>query len=287
LWEDVTARCSTCNVSTTAIVSDGTLPFATNLESRMTLVPIRRRWFIAAALLLATCAPVSDSPFRLHAEGLDPSTAQLVREDLYAARATIEGFFGAYPDTVDVHVFPRRDGFTNALRVAWGIPETACWMVGAADDRHLYILSPGVWKDEACEHDPSDTGHVERLITHEAVHVYHGQVNPSEDIGLLEEIGWFAEGLATFVSGQLDIEHTGRAAEALANDAGPTDLTTAWSGPYRYGVCGSLVAYVDSRWGRVVLEQVMRAIDQDGIMQILDTDGESFLAQWRDWVRSN
>jgi hypothetical protein len=168
----------------------------------------------------------------------------------------------------------------------WGIPQTACWMVGAADDHTLVLLSPGVWDtDEACEHDPDDAGHVRRLIAHEAVHVYHGQVNPSDDLGLLEEIGWFIEGLATWASGQLETDHAGRAAEALAAGAGPRDLATAWSGSYRYGVCGSLVAFIDDRWGRPVLRRAMEVISQAGLLGLLDTDEETFLADWQAWVK--
>lgn len=46
-----------------------------------------------------------------------------------------------------------------------------------------------------------------------------------------------------------------------------------------------MAAYVDARWGRTVLKQVMRATDQSGLLGILGTDEPTFLADWRGWVR--
>jgi hypothetical protein len=224
------------------------------------------------------------SPFRIVASEVEPAIVADVEADLAVAESRIEALLGSFPDTVSVRIFPDRAGFTAALREAWGIPETACWMVGAADDFHLYLLSHGVWADEACEHDPADAQHRRLLVTHEAVHVYHGQVNPSEDIGLLEELGWFVEGLATWASGQLETAHAGRAAEALAGDEGPERLAEAWSGPYRYGVAGSLVAYIDDRWGRETLREALMATTEAELLALLGTSEVELLTGWRAWV---
>jgi len=183
-----------------------------------------------------------------------------------------------------MQVFPGRESFNTALRQAWGIPETACWMVGAADDHHLYLLSPSVWSEEACEHDPGDAEHRRLLVAHEAVHVYHGQLNPSEDVGLLEGIGWFVEGLATFVSGQLEARHADRAVEAVTRGASPARLTEAWSGPYRYGVAGSMVHFIHERWGVGVLRQAVRTVAQEELLQLLGRTEAAFLQEWQAWV---
>jgi hypothetical protein len=225
------------------------------------------------------------TPFRIHATVVAAATVRLVESDLAWAEARISDVFGTFPDTVSVHLFPHREQFSAALREAWGIPDTQCWMVGAADDHALHLLSPDVWAGEACEHDGADARHRRMLIAHEAVHVYHGQINPSADLGLLEDIGWFIEGLATWASGQLETDHVGRAAEALARNAAPARLADAWSGPYRYGVTGSMVAFVDSRWGRPALQALLSAESTTGLLSMLNTTEADFLREWQEWVR--
>jgi hypothetical protein len=233
---------------------------------------------------LAAQDQTGEQTFRITAPGVEPAGVADVRADLAWAEAQIAERLGRFPDTAAVAIYPDRDSFSAALREAWGIPETACWMVGAADDHNLYLLSPGVWGEEACEHDPADGEHRRLLITHEAVHVYHGQVNPSEDIGLLEEIGWFVEGLATWASGQLETRHAGRAAEALSLGEGPERLADAWSGPYRYGVAGSLVAYIDDRWGRDTLRAALEVTTESELLALLGTTEAGLLADWARWV---
>lgn len=261
------------------------------MQSRM------RNGRISTALIglasLATATPPSTRAqdpgdiFHITAAEVSESVVAAVRADLVWAEDRISDMLGPFPDTVSVQIFAHREGFTAALQQAWGIPETACWMVGAADDHSLFLLSPGVWKTEACEHDPDDDEHRRLLVTHEAVHVYHGQVNPSEDVGLLEDIGWFIEGLATYVSGQLETSHAGRAAEALAESSGPERLADAWSGPYRYGVAGSLVEFVDEQWGRETLRAALEVSTQDQLLALLGTTETGFLAGWENWVLSD
>lgn len=233
--------------------------------------------FVPFSSLGAQDAP---GPFRVSARDVPADAVATVESDLAWSREKITETFGPFPEPIAVGIYPDRETFSAALSEAWGIPETACWMVGAADDHHLYLLSPSAWAAEACEHDPSDAGHRRRLVAHEAVHVYHGQVNPSPDIGLLEDVGWFVEGLATYVSGQLEAEHAGRAAEAIAAGSGPGRLADAWTGPYRYGVAGSLAAYIDAEWGRDVLSTALTAQTTDELLGLLGVSEEEFLAGW-------
>lgn len=241
----------------------------------------------AAAMILVRVAPASAQVFAridLAADDVPDVTLERVRADLDHAQERIGRFFTERVGAVDVHVFPHRAEFSQALHEAWGIPETQCWMVGAADDSHLYLLSPDSWPDEACEHDPSDEDHVRLLVTHELVHVYHGQINPSDDVGLLEDLGWFTEGLAVYVSGQLDERHAGRAAEAIAAGLAPGTLATAWSGPYRYGVTGSMVAFIDAHWGRDVLREALSVTSRQELLDLLGMTESRFLAGWKSWV---
>jgi hypothetical protein len=127
---------------------------------------------------------------------------------------------------------------------------------------------------------------VRRLLTHELVHVFHGQYNPSSDFLEVEGIDWFVEGLATFASGQLEEEHVGAARAALESGAGPRDLATAWTGRYRYGVCGSLVAFVDREWGRAVLVELLEETNGARLLERLGVSETELLARWREWVRA-
>lgn len=224
------------------------------------------------------------NPVSLHASGLSDEAVAAVRTDLQWAETLVREQLGPLPDTVAVIVLPDRESFSAALREAWGMPDTQCWMVGGADAHALYLLAPTAWASQACEHDPDDEEGRRRLITHELVHVYHGQVNGSEDIGLLEDIGWFIEGVATYISGQLQTAHEGRAAEAIRQGRSPERLSEAWSGPDRYGVAGSMAAYIDRRWDRRTLREALGARSQAELLGQLGETESAFLAGWKDWV---
>lgn len=246
-----------------------------------------QRTLIAVACLVLTAAAAyaaQTATFRVHAPGSSPATVSKIHADLVRVERRIERALGEFPGDVDVWVHPSRAAFSDALEQAWGIPETACWMVGAADDTTLHLLSPDVWTGEACEHDPDDAEHVRRIIAHEAVHAYHGQLNPSEDVGLLEEIGWFTEGLATYASGQLGARHAGRAAVAVREGRAPDRLADAWSGPDRYGVAGSMVAFIHDAWGRETLRGLLIATSQTELLDELGMSEPEFLARWKDWA---
>ncbi len=159
--------------------------------------------------------------------------------------------------------------------------QAQCWMVASGVARELDLLSPRAWRRDACEHDPSDAGHLGRLIAHELVHVYHGQHNPHPDFDGMDDLGWFAEGIAAVVSGQLDAEHQGRAARAVAEGRVPASLATAWSGPYRYAVAGSMADWVDRTWGRAVTVRLLTLTTQAQVLEALGTTEAVLLARWR------
>ncbi|MGK7312989.1 MAG: hypothetical protein ACN0LA_12195 [Candidatus Longimicrobiales bacterium M2_2A_002] len=248
----------------------------------------RQSILITAAIILSAAAAYAaqTGTFRVHADGVNSAVASRLHADLVWSEQRIDGVLGDFPDPVGVRVYPTRDAFDAAVDQARGIAGTACWMVGAADDHTLHLLSPGAWREQACEHDPDDREHVRTLIAHEMVHVLHGQRNPSDDIGLLTGIGWFTEGLATWASGQLERQHAGRAAEAIRTGTAPDRLADAWAGPYRYGVAGSMVAFIDHAWGPGALRSLLPATSQEEILGTLGIDEAGFLERWKDWVRA-
>lgn len=199
-------------------------------------------------------------------------------------RGEVEAFFGSpCPRAFDLRVFPDRAPLTAYWRQAWGAPEfePQCWMVASGTASALAILSPSAWKTEACEHDPEDRQATQKLITHELVHVYHGQVNPDPEFDGAEEIGWFVEGLAVYASGQLDEARLGRVRTALAAGKGPARLRDAWSGPDRYGFAGSLVSFLDRAQGRATLLRLMKLTSNGEILAALGLTEEELLSRWR------
>jgi hypothetical protein len=252
---------------------------------------VHRLSIIALTLLLpaggaAPPTPVA-APFELHYEAADAVIAAAWQPLLEAGVDTVEGFFGEpYRQSFTIDVVPDRAAFTAWFPPEWGLGDTACWMVATGVDTRMAALTPRVWRDQACEHDPDDAVHVRNLLVHELVHVYHGQVHPSTDFDApgIEEIGWFVEGLATYASGQLEERHGDAAREAIENDAAPSRLADGWTGPYRYGVSGSLVRHIDTTYGRQAILDLMVASDQEKLLQRLGLTEAELLRSWREAV---
>jgi hypothetical protein len=250
-----------------------------------------------AWLALASCAlgprrttsvaPAASSPIRIEAVGEEDELVARLAEYARRGAERVEAYFGApFHEAVRVRVFSDRSAMDAYMREAWGMDETACWMVGGAEEDGLILLSPRVWRTEACDHDPGDEDHVRDLVAHELVHVYHMQRNPSDEFDGVEGLDWFVEGLATYVSGQYQRFHVGRAREAVATGAAPVRLADAWTGSYRYGVSGSLVAYLESRIGRAGLTRLLGATRLEEVLAGIGMSEPELLAAWAAWVGS-
>lgn len=217
----------------------------------------------------------------------DSAVLPALRGQLGAGRETVEAYFGeAFPAPFTVTIAPSRDAFSAILGLEWGMSQTACWMVGAGVSDFLILLSPRVWATEACEHDPEDARHIQDIITHELTHVYHGQRNPSDDFAGAEGLAWFIEGLAVQVAGQLDRDRLSDPAEAVKAGAIPTQLEDAWSGEYRYGVSGSLVRFIDERFGREVIVRMLPLTTEEEVLSLLGWSEAELLENWTAWVRA-
>jgi hypothetical protein len=101
----------------------------------------------------------------------------------------------------------------------------------------------------------------------------------------MDDLGWFVEGVAAYVAGQVDGAHKDDARRALAKGVTPTKLADAWSGKYRYGVCGSMVKFIDDRYGRKVLRKMLTAVTNDQALALLSLSESQFLADWREFVK--
>ncbi len=209
---------------------------------------------------------------------LRPAFEEYVKDGVKRA----EVFFQKpYPKPFRVDLLPSRAAFDKALKDRWNEESPGPWAVGAAGADCLYVLTPRVWKTEAAEHDPDDADHIRRIIAHELVHVYHGQINPSKDWEGMDDMAWLIEGVATYASGQLDEEHRGRDFAAIKAGKEPKSLAAAWSGRDRYPISGSLVRYIDKKYGRNTLVDVLRLTKQQDVMKALKTSEKDFLSDWK------
>jgi hypothetical protein len=217
----------------------------------------------------------------------DKDMAAFLKPSLQQGQQKVERFFGQpFKKTFEVEVFRDRAAFDEYFRKRWKLPKTAAWMVASGVADRLTILSPRVWKTQAAEHDAADVAHVRDLIAHELVHVYHGQHNPRPDFDSMDDSGWFVEGVAVYVSGQLERSHRTAAHDALKAGKVPTRLADAWSGRYRYGVSGSMVEFVDKRYGRDVLKKLLTVVSNEEALKLLKTTEGEFLEAWKAYVRA-
>jgi hypothetical protein len=240
-----------------------------------------------------TAAREQDSPsVRITANGVAAEAeADRVRALVTSGIARVEDYFGTtFGAAFEIQLFSTRQNLDEYWGRLWSEPsfESSCWMVASGQEDTLALLTPAAWDEFACEHDPRNARHVANLITHELVHVFHDQANPAYAFEGMDPLGWFVEGLATYVSGQLDSGELAPAIDAIRTQQAPTSLATAWSGKYRYGVCGSIVQFIDRTRGREVIEQLLPATNETDALNTLGWSEEELLEKWRNWeLREN
>jgi hypothetical protein len=122
------------------------------------------------------------------------------------------------------------------------------------------------------------------LITHELVHIYHGQQNVSADFGDVEGLDWFVEGLATYASGQCDSSRIAEIRKSIADDKIPNNLDNFWTGKMRYGLSGSVVMYIDRKYGRAKLNELLAFNKKAQLLSTLKTTETELLEGWKDYI---
>ncbi len=188
----------------------------------------------------------------------------------------------------DVLIHPDRHSLDSTWQKDWNLSsfKSECWMVASGVGEKLDMLTPRQWEKEACEHSYADNKKTQQLVTHELIHVYHGQVNASHDFSDVEGIDWFVEGLATYASGQCDAAWLDHIDDALKKNEIPGTLDSFWMGRLRYGLSGSVVMYLDQQYGRSKTKELMSVTRKAELFSSLDIDEARLLAGWKSFIQA-
>lgn len=202
---------------------------------------------------------------------------------------SVKSFFNSpYRETFDVYVHANRHSLDSTWQKDWGMLDfkSECWMVASGVAKKFDMISPARWDSEACEHVYAQTIKTQQLITHELVHVFHGQRNGSPDFSTVEGLDWFVEGLATYASGQCDSLRIAEVKKAIAENMIPKGLDGFWSGKLKYGLSGSLVMFIDKRYGRAKLMELLPFTKREQVLASLNITEAALLDQWKGYIDS-
>ena len=202
-------------------------------------------------------------------------------------RSVTDFFQSSYNSDFDIYIHPTRESLDSTWQKDWNMPDfkSQCWMVASGVANKLDIISPKMWDSIACEHIYSNTIKTQNLITHELVHVFHGQQNVSPDFSDVTEIDWFVEGLATYVSGQCDSTRIVEVQKALMENKIPKTLNKFWTGNLRYGLSGTVVMYLDNKYGRERLTSLLKYNNIKEVLNSLETTESEIMIGWKKYIK--
>lgn len=198
-----------------------------------------------------------------------------------------EAFFGQkFKARFRVFLHPGRVSLDSTWRADWKMPgfRSECWMVASGVAARLDLLSPRQWAGDACEHVFSDRLRSQQVFTHELIHVFHGQRQPSPDFSSSDGIDWLVEGLATYASGQCDSSRLSEVRNALVEKKVPASLDRFWTGKLRYGISGSMLLYIDKAYGRSMLLELLPLASKTSVLKTLNISEEKLIADWSAFI---
>jgi hypothetical protein len=200
---------------------------------------------------------------------------------------SVQSFFdGSFKNKFEVNIHPDRKSLDTQWQLDWKMPDfkSECWMVASGVSDKLDMISPKRWDKESCEHVYSEKLKTQQIITHELVHVYHGQLNASPDFSDVTGIDWFVEGLATYASGQCDSAKIDEIRKAILDNKYPAGLDDFWTGKLRYGLSGSVVLFIDKKYGRTKLKELLKFNRKTDILASLDISEPELLGEWKEYI---
>lgn len=218
---------------------------------------------------------------------LDHQDIEEYQSYFISGKKAVEAFFsGEFKTDFQITVHPTRASLDSTWQQDWGMPDfkSQCWMVASGVARKMDIIAPKRWDSLACEHRYADTVKTQRLITHELVHVFHGQYNVSPDFSDVSGIDWFVEGLATYASGQCDTTRISEVKQALLSGNTPKMLNKFWTGNLRYGLSGTVVMYLDTTYGRRKLSGLLQFNKLEDLLNALETTEPEILKEWVSYI---
>jgi hypothetical protein len=199
-------------------------------------------------------------------------------------KKTVESFFAeAYKAPFAVYIHSNRGSLDTQWQKDWQMPEfkSECWMVASGTAEKLDMIAPSKWKEQACDHDPSNTEETARLICHELFHVFHGQINPDHDFSDVENLDWLVEGFATYASGQCDEARLKKVKTAIEENKVPASLNEFWKGPLKYGLSGSVMIYIEKQYGKKKVRELLAYTKKTEVLNALGTDEAALLEGWK------
>jgi hypothetical protein len=205
-----------------------------------------------------------------------------------SGKKIINDFFQkSFQNEFKIIVHPSRLSIDSTWQKDWKIPEfkSQCWMVASGIGDKLDIISPKMWDSLTCEHSYSNFIKTQQLITHELVHVFHGQQNKSPDFSDITSLDWFVEGLATYVSGQCDSLRIANVKNAISNKNIPDNLDMFWSGKLRYGLSGTVVMYLDKQYGKEKMFELLKYNTLQEVLNSLNTTESEIIRGWNSYIK--
>lgn len=232
---------------------------------------------------------MSSTLYKVHFTDVDREFINEYNSLLKAGCDSVQSFFRkSFPHFFDVFIFPDRRALDSSWQVDWKSPgfKSECWMVASGVAKKIVMLSPARWDTQSCEHTYSDKKSSAQLIAHELFHVFHGQFNVSSDFTNTEGIDWFVEGLATYASGQYTRSRILEVKTAILHQEIPSGLDRFWTGKLRYGLSGSVVAFIDEVYGRAALQNLLVFNSKSEIFAYLGITESKLLSDWRKYMIS-
>jgi hypothetical protein len=226
----------------------------------------------------------TESGFTIRAVRADAGLVPLVGAAIRDGERLATGFFSAPPlQPYSIAIYPDRSTLTDHWRTAWQFPafQAQCWMIAAAWADELNLLSTRAWARDACGHDPGNQTHIRNVLAHEVVHVLHSQLGQHPNLASTLDVQWFFEGLAVYVSGMLDVDYAGIVQGRLSAGYAPRTLAEVWNDPGNYPLSGSIVRYIDRRFGRAAVRDLLNARSTATILGRLGIGEAELLSGWR------
>jgi hypothetical protein len=223
--------------------------------------------------------------YTLHYTSTGQNIIKSIDGDLQSGINYIVDFFQhSFSSKFDIYIFPDRTLLDKQWQKDWGDTsfQSQCWMIASGVAHRLDILSPDAWAKQACEHNSNDTIEIRQVIWHELVHVFHGQHNPDHTFSYIEKLDWLVEGTATFVSGQFDERRLQRVNQLIKENKTPSALDDFWKGQEKYGLSGSVIAYIYKTYGREKLFALLKFTNKKEALEFLAVSEEQLIKNWKD-----